>query len=319
MRRSPREFLRTPRAPVEKALAAGKDVLFDIDWQGTRAALAHRGDAARPRARLRAAAESARARRGWSAAPRTRRRRSRGGSRMRARDRASGPSTTMSSSTRISTGPFRRRARSWRPSACGASASSGLAGFVDGLLKEADEAIGAEAQRDPLVSDARDRERPRPEAPPRGASARCRRLRSTGTGSGQSCFRLDRSIFRRWPNAAAVTASTAGTGRRSASARGSRRTTRGNDLRRRREGARRHVEQEFRPRPPLREHGQPAVGLRSGRRDDALRHLALEHQREARPPGRPRLGGEPADEERRRDVVGKVGDDPERPPPASVA
>src|SRR5215213_9832381 len=25
----------TPRAPVETALAAGKDVLFDIDWQGT--------------------------------------------------------------------------------------------------------------------------------------------------------------------------------------------------------------------------------------------------------------------------------------------
>jgi guanylate kinase len=25
----------TPRAPVEEALAAGKDVLFDIDWQGT--------------------------------------------------------------------------------------------------------------------------------------------------------------------------------------------------------------------------------------------------------------------------------------------
>lgn len=25
----------TPRQPVEKALAAGKDVLFDIDWQGT--------------------------------------------------------------------------------------------------------------------------------------------------------------------------------------------------------------------------------------------------------------------------------------------
>ncbi|MFN4281476.1 MAG: guanylate kinase [Alphaproteobacteria bacterium] len=25
----------TPKAPVEKALAAGKDVLFDIDWQGT--------------------------------------------------------------------------------------------------------------------------------------------------------------------------------------------------------------------------------------------------------------------------------------------
>ena len=25
----------TPRAPVERALAAGRDVLFDIDWQGT--------------------------------------------------------------------------------------------------------------------------------------------------------------------------------------------------------------------------------------------------------------------------------------------
>jgi guanylate kinase len=25
----------TPRAPVERALAAGQDVLFDIDWQGT--------------------------------------------------------------------------------------------------------------------------------------------------------------------------------------------------------------------------------------------------------------------------------------------
>ena len=25
----------TPRAPVVAALAAGRDVLFDIDWQGT--------------------------------------------------------------------------------------------------------------------------------------------------------------------------------------------------------------------------------------------------------------------------------------------
>jgi guanylate kinase len=28
-------FYGTPREPVEKALAAGKDMLFDIDWQGT--------------------------------------------------------------------------------------------------------------------------------------------------------------------------------------------------------------------------------------------------------------------------------------------
>jgi len=28
-------FYGTPRAPVEKALAGGRDVLFDLDWQGT--------------------------------------------------------------------------------------------------------------------------------------------------------------------------------------------------------------------------------------------------------------------------------------------
>jgi guanylate kinase len=30
-------FYGTPRAPVDAALAAGKDVLFDVDWQGARA------------------------------------------------------------------------------------------------------------------------------------------------------------------------------------------------------------------------------------------------------------------------------------------
>jgi guanylate kinase len=30
-----RQFYGTPRAPVDAALAAGRDVLFDIDWQGT--------------------------------------------------------------------------------------------------------------------------------------------------------------------------------------------------------------------------------------------------------------------------------------------
>jgi guanylate kinase len=29
-------FYGSPRAPVEKALAVGRDVLFDVDWQGTR-------------------------------------------------------------------------------------------------------------------------------------------------------------------------------------------------------------------------------------------------------------------------------------------
>ena len=32
----------TPRKPVEQALAAGRDVLFDVDWQGA-AELARRG------------------------------------------------------------------------------------------------------------------------------------------------------------------------------------------------------------------------------------------------------------------------------------
>ena len=44
----------TPREPVEAALAAGRDVLFDIDWQGTQQLA--RGDAGRHRARLRPAA-----------------------------------------------------------------------------------------------------------------------------------------------------------------------------------------------------------------------------------------------------------------------
>ena len=33
----------TPRAPVEEALAAGRDVLFDIDWQGTQQLHANAG------------------------------------------------------------------------------------------------------------------------------------------------------------------------------------------------------------------------------------------------------------------------------------
>ena len=34
----------TPRAPVEKALSAGRDVLFDIDWQGTQQIYEQAGD-----------------------------------------------------------------------------------------------------------------------------------------------------------------------------------------------------------------------------------------------------------------------------------
>lgn len=34
----------TPRAPVEAHLAAGRDVLFDIDWQGTQQLVEKAGD-----------------------------------------------------------------------------------------------------------------------------------------------------------------------------------------------------------------------------------------------------------------------------------
>jgi guanylate kinase len=37
-------FYGSPRAPVEKALTAGRDVLFDVDWQGTRQIRTSTGD-----------------------------------------------------------------------------------------------------------------------------------------------------------------------------------------------------------------------------------------------------------------------------------
>ncbi len=64
----------TPREPpVEAPLVSGKDVLFDIDWQGAdQVARAMREDR---RPHLRAAADDGgTAPRAWNAAPRTRRR-----------------------------------------------------------------------------------------------------------------------------------------------------------------------------------------------------------------------------------------------------
>ena len=40
-------FYATPRRPVEEALAGGRDVLFDIDWQGTRQLKEMRDDVVR--------------------------------------------------------------------------------------------------------------------------------------------------------------------------------------------------------------------------------------------------------------------------------
>ena len=64
---------------------------------------------------------------------------------------------------------------------------------------------------------------------------------------------------------------------------------------------------------PAAQHAEAAVILRVALvGDDALGHLALEHQRERLPPGRPGLAGEPARQQRRADIVGQVGDDPRR-------
>ena len=103
--------------------------------------------------------------------------------------------------------------------------------------------------------------------------------------------------------------------RQAAAARGTSRTERRGHLRRRHEGGRRNVEQDFRlaaPRSPA-----PRAGHRSSSPGAATmrsRHLALEHQHQPVIPRRPGLGGQPGDEQGGRDVVGQVGDDARRPP-----
>ena len=152
---------------------------------------------------------------------------------------------------------FRRRARSSPPSACGASASRALPGSSTACLKEA----RREADRRLRLSASRRKRR----ASFRKASTGISSARSVGSmpaasqnghGIGPELLRLERSIFRRWPKAAAVTASTRGD--RHALGIGARLEPddRRGDLGRRREGARRHLEEEFRPRPPLREHAR---------------------------------------------------------------
>ena len=134
---------------------------------------------------------------------------------------------------------------------------------------------------------------------------------SAGT-SAPSERRLWRSILRRWPKAACVTRSRSA--RSHGSGAGARHQThhRGCDFRRRHEGRRLDVEQDARLAAPLRQHRQASVALRCRRGDDAFGDFALEHENGAVVPGRPRLGAEPGDEQRRGDVVGQVGDDAHR-------
>ena len=131
-------------------------------------------------------------------------------------------------------------------------------------------------------------------------------------GSSPSDFRLARSILRRWPKAAAVTRSSARRSQGRGSARGTSCTSDDVTFGGGTNADGRDVEQDLRLRAPARQHREAAIGLRAGLGDDALGDLALEHQHEPVVPGRPRLDGEPRDEQRGRDVVGQVGDDADR-------
>ena len=158
----------------------------------------------------------------------------------------------------------------------------------------------------------RARRSPRPECPRRARSARFRRRRAAPAASLPSDFRLWRSILRRWPKAASVTRCSARESQASGCARGIELDHRRRHLRRRHEGARRDVEQDARLAAPADQHRQPAVALGAGLRHEPLGDLALEHQHQPVVPGRPRLAGQPGDQQRGGDVVGQVGDDARR-------
>ena len=123
----------TPRAPVEQALLAGRDVVFDIDWQGHRQLrTALPGDVvgvfilppslAALEARLRGRA-------GDGAAEVARRMQA-------ARDEMrTGTSSTTSSSMPTSTPPWRRSVPSCTPPAAPPPACLGSAAFVEGLSR----------------------------------------------------------------------------------------------------------------------------------------------------------------------------------------
>ena len=128
-------------------------------------------------------------------------------------------------------------------------------------------------------------------------------------GSTASDFRLCRSIFRRWPKAAAATCSSARRSHGSGASAGHQPHHRRGDFGLRDKRRRRNVEQDLCFGAPVRKHAEPAIGFVVFAGDDALGHLALKHQHHHVVPGRPRLDRQPVDQQRGRDVVGQVGDD----------
>ena len=129
---------------------------------------------------------------------------------------------------------------------------------------------------------------------------------SSADVSAPSDFRLWRSILRRWPNAASVTRSSARRSQGRGLARGTTLDQRRCDLGRRHESATGDIEQDARLAAPADQNGKPSVALGAGRGDDALGHLALEHQHKSIIPRRPRLDREPGDQQSRGNVVGQV-------------
>ena len=158
------------------------------------------------------------------------------------------------------------------------------------------------------------RRSPRPECPRRGRSARCRPRPAAASGSRPSDFRLWRSILRRWPKAASVTRSQrAAFAGRAALARGTSSTSDDVTL----GGGTKALTARCRTgcAPRCASRPAPTAGRRSWSRAAATMRSATSRWNISTSrsiPRRPRLGGQPADQQRGRDVVGQVGDDARR-------
>ena len=294
----------TPRAPVEAALAAGRDVLFDIDWQGTQQLAQNARDDLvsvfiLPPSTARAGAAPAR--------------RARPGQRRGGRARMAKAADEMSHwaeydyiivnhDLEASVGEVRailtaerlRRERQVglarvRHARCAerSVAAHATRARERGELRDR-QVLGARASASMPAAASR-----APASPPSAAQALAQHLAALAEGGGGDALQIAR-----------------GRRARAAAARGIERTTlevtlgggvkaRGGEV----EAAARLGA------APLREHREPAVVLAARRGDEAVGDLLLEHQGQAT---RTRRRAPASREQRRRDVVGQVGDDPPR-------
>ena len=124
--------------------------------------------------------------------------------------------------------------------------------------------------------------------------------------------RLWRSIFRRCPKAAWVTASKVRRSQASGAARGRIRTTEDVTLGGGTNADALYVEEYPRFATPLHQHRQASVALGARFGNEAFSDFALEHEDRGIVPRRPWLGRDPSHEQSSRDVVGQVGDDAHR-------